>query len=84
VVAAILASNTSLPEEILLLLLYNVAFVLPMLAIIGVLLFGGQRTDQLLTNGGAWLQRRWPVVLAALLMFVGGALVLVGGAGLLR
>jgi cytochrome c biogenesis protein CcdA len=84
VIAAILASNTSAPQEILLVLIYNVAFIAPMLAIIGVLLFGGRRTDRLLTQGGAWLQRRWPVVLAGLLMFVGGVLVVLGGSGLLR
>src|SRR5207248_10324286 len=37
VIAAIVASNASLPEQIGLLALYNVAFLLPLIAIVGVL-----------------------------------------------
>ncbi len=84
VIAAIAASDSSIPEEIAMLALYNVAFVLPLLGIIGVLLFGGARADRWLTLGGEWLQRRWPVVLAGLLIFVGGLLAVLGGVGLLK
>ena len=51
--------------------LYNVAFVLPLLAITAVLLFAGEHADRWLTASGDWLQRRWPVVLAGLLLLVG-------------
>jgi len=64
--------------------IYNVAFVLPLLAIAGVLLFGGRRADGWLRRAGAWLQRRWPVVLAGLLTFVGGVLAVIGGTGLVK
>ena len=64
--------------------LYNLAFVLPMLAIVAVLVFAGQRAADLLQRGGAWLQRRWPVVLAGLLLFVGSLLTILGGSGLAR
>ncbi|HZE07009.1 MAG TPA: GAP family protein [Solirubrobacteraceae bacterium] len=83
VIAGIVASPASLPEEILLVLLYNLAFVAPLLAIIVVLLVAGDTADPWLARGGAWLQRRWPVVLASLLMLVGGILTVLGGAGLL-
>lgn len=83
VVAGIAASTATAPEQILLVVLYNVAFVVPLLAVVVALLVAGDRADPWLTRLGAWLQRRWPVVLAGLLMFVGGALATLGGLGLL-
>ena len=82
VIAGIVASSASVPQEIGLLALYNVAFVLPLLAIVVVIAFGGDRADRRLQSGGAWLQRRWPVVLASLLVFVGSVLAILGGTGL--
>lgn len=84
VIGSIVASTASIPEQILLLVLYNLAFVLPLLAIIAVLLFAGARAEPLLQRGGAWVQRRWPLVLAVLLLFVGSVLALLGGTGLVR
>ena len=83
-IAGIVASRTSVPQEIGLLLLYNVAFVVPLLAIIAVMLLAGRRADPWLQKGGVWLQRRWPVVLASLLLFVGSVLAVLGGSGLVR
>jgi cytochrome c biogenesis protein CcdA len=83
VIAGIVASSAAVPEEIGLLLLYNLAFALPLLAIIAVIVFAGRRADQWLEKGGIWLQRRWPVVLASLMMFVGGVLTILGGIGLI-
>jgi cytochrome c biogenesis protein CcdA len=84
VIAGIVASSASVPQEIGLVALYCLAFVLPLLAIIVTLLVAGDRADPALQKAGAWLQRRWPVVLAALLLLVGSALTVLGAAGLLR
>jgi cytochrome c biogenesis protein CcdA len=84
VIAGIVASSASVPQEIGLLALYNVAFVLPLLVIVVVIAFGRERADRWLQQGGAWLQRRWPVVLASLLLFVGSVLAILGGTGLVR
>lgn len=84
VIAATVASTASVPQEIALLLLYNVAFVLPLLAIIVAVLVAGERADPLLRRAGAWLQRRWPVVLSGLLLFVGSVLTVLGGSGLVK
>ena len=84
VIAAIAASSADVPETIGLVALYCLAFVLPLLAIIVTLLVAGERADPFLEKGADWLQRQWPAVLAALLLVVGGALVLAGGAGLLK
>jgi cytochrome c biogenesis protein CcdA len=84
VIAGIVASSATIPQEVLLLVIYNVAFVLPLLAIVVVLLVAGSRAEPLLQRGGAWLERRWPVVLAGLLLFVGSALTVLGGVGLVK
>jgi cytochrome c biogenesis protein CcdA len=84
VIAGIVASSASVPQEVGLLVLYNVAFVVPLLAIIAVMLLAGRRADPWLQKGGDWLQRRWPVVLASLLVFVGSVLAILGGSGLVK
>jgi cytochrome c biogenesis protein CcdA len=84
VIAGIVASSASVPQEIGLVALYCLAFVLPLLAIIVTLLVAGERADPLLAQAAAWLQRQWPLVLATLLLVVGSALILAGGAGLLK
>ncbi len=84
VIAAIAASSAGVAADVGLVALYNVAFVAPLLAIIVVLLVAGERADRWLEAGRAWLQRRWPVVLASLLLIVGSALTVVGGTGLVK
>jgi cytochrome c biogenesis protein CcdA len=84
VTVAIVGSSATVPGKIGLVALYNVAFVLPLVLIIVVLLIAGERADRWLQEGGAWLQRRWPVVLASLLLLVGSILTVLGGAGLVR
>ena len=66
-IAGIAASSAGVVQEIGLLALYNVAFGLPLLAIVVVITLRGERANRCLQNGGAWLQHRWPVVLASLL-----------------
>jgi cytochrome c biogenesis protein CcdA len=82
IIAGIVASSTSVAQELALLALYNVTVVLPLLAIIAVLLLAAERADRWLQKGAVWVQRRWPVVVSSLLMFVGGALTVLGGTGL--
>jgi cytochrome c biogenesis protein CcdA len=84
VLAAIIGSSAGVPMEIGLIALYNVAFVLPLLAIIVVLLVAGDRAEPWLRRGQAWLQRRWPAVLATLLLLIGSCLAVLGGAGLVK
>lgn len=84
VVTAIAASSATVPQEIVLIAVYNVAFVLPLLGIIVVMLAFGERADALLQKIVAWVQRRWPLVLATLLLIVGGTLTVLGGTGLVK
>src|SRR6478672_11218439 len=82
VIAAIVASRPSVAQTLGLVALYSVAFVAPLLAIAVILLVAGDRATGHLERGAAWLQRRWPVVLAALLLLVGGGLIVAGAIGL--
>ncbi|MGZ4202697.1 MAG: GAP family protein [Thermoleophilaceae bacterium] len=83
VIAAIVALDTTIPREIVLIAVYSGAFVAPLLGVIVALMVAGERADPWLERSGAWLQRRWPLVLATLLLLAGGALSLAGASWLL-
>lgn len=83
IIAAIEASHVTVVKQLALLALYNLVVVLPLLGILVLLLVGHEGADRWLAQAGAWIQRRWPMVLAGLLMFVGGALTLLGARGLI-
>jgi cytochrome c biogenesis protein CcdA len=82
VIAAIVGSGLNPVRQIFLLLIFNVCFVLPLLAIVAVLTFGGERTDRLLAAGRDFLQRRWPVVLSVVAVVVGLFVIGLGITGL--
>lgn len=84
VITGLAASSATLLQQILLLGIYNLAFVLPLVAIILIILAGGDRADGWLRKAGDWLQRRWPAALAVILLLIGGGLLIVGGIGLVR
>jgi hypothetical protein len=54
------------------------------LAVALALVIIGEAADPWLKRAGDWLQRRWPVVLASLLLVVGSALTILGGTGLVN
>jgi cytochrome c biogenesis protein CcdA len=82
--AAVIASSVTLPQQIAVVALYNLCFVSPLLGIVILLVVAGKRAEQPLAKSRRWLQDQWPVVIAGLLLVVGGVLVLLGGAGLVR
>lgn len=82
--AAVIASSATLPQQIVVVALYNLCFVTPLLGIVIVLAVAGKRAEQPLAKSRRWLQNEWPVVIAGLLLVVGGVLVLLGGTGLVR
>ena len=83
VIAAIVAARPSVPQTIALLGLFCAAFVAPLLAIVAALVVAGDRATPVLARAGAWLERRWPVVLAGLVALVGAGLAVAGARGLL-
>jgi cytochrome c biogenesis protein CcdA len=82
VIAAIVGSGLGPVRGLVLLLLFNVCFVLPLLAIVGTLTLAPDKSDRLLSAGRAFLQRHWPTVLAGLALVAGLFVVLLGVTGI--
>jgi cytochrome c biogenesis protein CcdA len=78
VIAAIVGSGLDPARQILLLVLFNVCFVLPLLGIIATLAVAGNRADQILMRWRNFLQRNWPTLLSGLLFIAGIFVVLLG------
>lgn len=81
-IAAIVGSGAGPVRQLLLLVLFNVCFVLPLLGIVAVLAFGGSNTDRLLAVGRDFLQRHWPTVLSVLALVAGIIVIGLGVDGL--
>jgi cytochrome c biogenesis protein CcdA len=81
-IAAIVGSGLGPVRDLVLLLLFNICFVLPLLGIIGILTFAGERADQMLAAVRNFLQAHWPAVLAGLALTAGVFVTLLGITGL--
>jgi cytochrome c biogenesis protein CcdA len=81
-IAAIVGSRAGPLRDLFLLVLFNVCFVSPLLAILAVLTFAGERSDQVLSDARNFLQRHWPAVLAGLALVAGLFVVALGLTGL--
>jgi cytochrome c biogenesis protein CcdA len=81
VIAAIVGSGLDPVRQIVLLLMFNVCFVLPLLGIIVTLWFAGENAERWLSAGRNFLQRHWPRVLAILLLMAGVFVTLLGVTG---
>lgn len=82
-IAAIVGADVGFPREILLLLLFNVAFVLPLLAVLATLWLAGDRAVQILGRCREVLHRHWPVLLSGALLIAAVISLFVGITGLL-
>ena len=80
----IMGSAVDFPRKIFLILLFNVCFILPQLAILLVLWLGGERAEAVLLRVSAFLQRRWPVLLAAAALLGGVITIALGVTGAYR
>jgi cytochrome c biogenesis protein CcdA len=82
VIAALVGADLNVPRLVFLLVVFNVCFIAPLLAILGVLTFAGPNAQILLTRGREWLEARWPTVLAILALVAGVIVTLLGVTGL--
>jgi cytochrome c biogenesis protein CcdA len=80
-IAAVVGSGAGPLRQFVLLLLFNVCFVLPLLGIVATLTFGGSHADRLLAIGRGFLERYWPQLLAGLALVAGVFIVLLGATG---
>jgi len=81
-IAAIVGSGLGVLREFLLLVVFNLCFVLPLVGISLTLLIGGSGAAQLLTRGRNFFERRWPHLLCGLILVVGVIALLFGITGL--
>jgi cytochrome c biogenesis protein CcdA len=81
-IAAILESGTALSGRLAALVLYNVCFVLPLIAILATLVTTGDRAQRILETGRTQLQTRWPAALAGLLLTGGSVVIALASIGL--
>lgn len=77
-IALVLGASVSLPSKIFLIVLYNVVYVLPLIAVVVVCAVMGERAGRVLTPVSDWVSRRWPIVVAPLAGAVGVALTAYG------
>ena len=80
--AAIIGSGVSLANELLLVAIFNVVFILPVLAMIAVLALAGERAAPHLRRAGDWLRGRAPLIFATLALIAGAVLTALGITGL--
>ena len=81
-IAAIVGSGLDPARQLVLLLLFNVCFVLPLLGMIGTLTFAGNNAQRMLLGGRRRLEAHWPAVLALLALLAGLFVMLLGVTGL--
>jgi cytochrome c biogenesis protein CcdA len=81
-IAAFVGSGFGLESQMLLLVLFNLCFVLPLVAIVLTLLVLGERAEARLARAREVLQTHWPVALAIIAGLAGVFVVLLGASGL--
>ena len=81
-IAAIVGSGLGVLRELLLLVVFNVCFVLPLIGISATLAVAGHRADERLAQARRFLERRWPHLLFGLILIVGIVATLFGATGL--
>lgn len=77
-IAAIVASPLGPARQVILLVLFNVCFVLPLVAITAVLWLAGDRANDVLASLRDFLQRHWPTMLAVVALVAGTFVILLG------
>jgi cytochrome c biogenesis protein CcdA len=81
-IAAIVGSDVGPMSQIILLVLFNVCFVLPLIGIFLTLELAGARATGMLARARASLEQRWPAILAIVALLAGLFVTLIGVTGL--
>ena len=77
-IAAIVGSGVDPARQLVLLLVFNLCFVLPLILMVVAMSLVGDRAIETLSRGRDFLERRWPVVLSVLLLVAGLFVILLG------
>lgn len=70
-IGAIVDSGVGITRQLILLVLFNVCFVLPLILIIAALMLSGERALPLLRAARLRLERHWPLALTSLALLAG-------------
>lgn len=81
-IAAVVGSGFGPVKQVILLVVFNVCFVLPLIAILVTLEVAGPRAQAVLARGRAKLEAHWPAVLAVVGLLAGAFVILIGATGL--
>jgi cytochrome c biogenesis protein CcdA len=77
-IAMVLGASVSGAGKVLLLVIYNVIYVLPLIAIVVVRAIMGERGAELIVPISDWIEQKWPVVVAPIAAVAGAALTVYG------
>ena len=81
-IAAIVGSGLGVTRQVILLLLFNLCFVLPLGAIAATLWIAGSNASEVLARVRDFLQRHWPTMLALTALVAGTFVILLGTTGI--
>lgn len=81
-IAAVVGSGRRLVDQVVVLLLFNLIFVAPLLAIVALCAFAQERSAGTLELWRMRINRLGPILLPAIVLIAGIVLVAVGAAGL--
>jgi cytochrome c biogenesis protein CcdA len=82
VIFAVIGSRLDFVRQVLVLVLFNVCFVLPLLGAIATLWIFGDRAAPKLARARDFLQRYWPVLLSGLALIAGALAITLGATGI--
>lgn len=82
-IAAVVGSGDAIWRQVVLLVLYNVCFVVPLIGIVVVLRRFGPEGRARLAASRTWLQAHWPTLLAGLAIGAGAIVLTLGATGLI-
>ena len=77
-IGMVLGSSVSAPGKVFLLVLYNVIYVVPLIAIVVVRAIMGEKGAEMLIPVSEWIQTHWPMVAAPIAGVAGAALTAYG------
>jgi cytochrome c biogenesis protein CcdA len=81
-IAAVVGSGQSVVGKVVAIVIFNVCFIAPLLAIIATLTFAGPNAERVLTTGRRVLEAHWPAILAILALAAGLFVTVLGVTGL--
>jgi cytochrome c biogenesis protein CcdA len=81
-IAAIVGSGLGPARQLVLLLVFNVCFVLPLVGIVATLHLGGPGAEERLARVRLFMHRHWPIVFASVALIAGTIVIVLGLSGL--